>query len=62
MGGRVAEEVFFGKISTGAADDLNKIFKYAHAIVTKFGMVDDLYNVSFEEDGQFEKGYSEATN
>ncbi|KAM3130330.1 Paraplegin [Paramecium bursaria] len=62
LGGRVAEEVFFGKISTGAADDLNKIFKYAQAIVTKFGMVDDLYNVSFEEDGQFEKGYSEATN
>lgn len=29
LGGRVAEEVFFGKISTGAADDLNKIFKYA---------------------------------
>ena len=33
----MAEEIFFGKISTGASDDLNKAYKIAHTLVAQFG-------------------------
>jgi ATP-dependent Zn protease len=38
LGGRISEEHFFNKITTGASDDLQKVHKIAEAIVTKFGM------------------------
>ena len=38
MAGRVAEQVFFGKVTTGAYDDLEKAYKIAHAMVTQVGM------------------------
>lgn len=56
LGGRAAEEVFFGKISTGAQNDLERITKMAYAMITIYGMNKKLGNVSFY-DPQNELGY-----
>ena len=65
MGGRVAEELINGKISTGALSDLEKITKQAYAMVTYFGMSEKVGNVSFydsQDSGyNFQKPYSEKT-
>src|SRR5690606_22357680 len=42
LGGRAAEHIVFGRISTGAADDLQKVTDIARSIVTRFGMSDEL--------------------
>ena len=47
LGGRTAEEIIFGEITTGAADDIEKTTELARAMVTKFGMSDDLGPVKF---------------
>jgi cell division protease FtsH len=51
MGGRVAELVFFGEISTGAADDLQRATEIARAMVTEFGMSPKLGPLAFGRDG-----------
>ncbi len=66
LGGRAAEELFFGKISTGALNDLEKVTKQAYAMVSYFGMSERIGNVSFyDSSGQneysFGKPYSEET-
>ena len=65
LGGRVAEEMTFGKISTGALSDLERITKMAYSIVTVYGMNDKIGNVSFYDSKQseynFTKPYSDAT-
>lgn len=64
LGGRAAEEVFFGKISTGASDDLKKVSRIAYGMVTVYGMNERVGNVSFQPDQneqQFTKPYSEHT-
>lgn len=66
LGGRAAEEVMFGKISTGALSDLEKITKQAYAMVTMYGLNEKIGNVSFyDSSGQNEymlsKPYSEET-
>uniref|UniRef100_A0A8C7XTV9 AFG3-like AAA ATPase 1 n=1 Tax=Oryzias sinensis TaxID=183150 RepID=A0A8C7XTV9_9TELE len=65
LGGRVAEQVFFGRITTGAQDDLKKVTQSAYAQVVQFGMSDKLGQVSFDLPRQgetvLEKPYSEAT-
>ena len=66
LGGRASEELVFGKISTGALSDLEKITKQAYAMVSFFGMSDKVGNVSFyDSSGQadfgFTKPYSEKT-
>jgi len=65
LGGRAAEELIFGKISTGALSDLERITKMAYSIVTMYGMNDKIGNVSFydskQSDYAFNKPYSEAT-
>jgi len=48
FGGRVAEEIFFGDISTGAQDDLKKITKMAYSQVASFGMNQKVGQLSFE--------------
>jgi len=47
LGGRVAEEVVFGEVSTGAYDDLNKVTELARRMVTEFGMSDKLGPITF---------------
>jgi ATP-dependent metalloprotease FtsH len=63
LGGRAAEELFLGRISTGAANDLERVTKQAYAMVTYFGMSDKLPNISYyDSTGQdygFTKPYSE---
>ena len=62
LGGRVAEDITFGKISTGAQNDLERITKLAYAMVTIYGMNDKVGNVSFNDtqgEYQFNKPYSE---
>ncbi|MEX2593203.1 MAG: ATP-dependent zinc metalloprotease FtsH [Anditalea sp.] len=65
LGGRAAEELTFGKISTGALSDLERITKMAYSIVSVYGMNEKIGNVSFYDskssDYQFNKPYSEAT-
>ena len=65
LGGRAAEEVFIGRISTGAANDLERVTKQAYAMVVYFGMSDRLPNLSYyDSTGQeygFTKPYSETT-
>ena len=65
LGGRAAEELFIGRISTGAANDLERVTKQAYAMVVYFGMSDRLPNLSYyDSTGQeygFTKPYSETT-
>jgi cell division protease FtsH len=50
LGGRAAEQVVFGHLSTGAADDLAKVTDIARSMVMRYGMVPSLGNVSYEEE------------
>jgi cell division protease FtsH len=50
LGGRAAEEVVFGHLSTGAADDLAKVTDIARSMVMRYGMVQSLGNVAYEEE------------
>ncbi|XP_041651979.1 AFG3-like protein 1 [Cheilinus undulatus] len=65
LGGRVAEQTFFGRITTGAQDDLKKVTQSAYAQVVQFGMSEKVGQVSFDLPRQgemvMEKPYSEAT-
>lgn len=64
LGGRAAEEVVFGKISTGAQNDLDQITKIAYSMVSVFGMNEKVGNVSFHglSQDQFQKPYSDYTS
>tara|TARA_B100001142_G_scaffold55912_1_gene54420 strand:+ start:2874 stop:4883 length:2010 start_codon:yes stop_codon:yes gene_type:complete len=63
MGGRAAEEIFFGRISTGALSDLEKVTKQAYAMVSIYGLSKNIGNISYyDSSGQqsgFTKPYSE---
>ena len=66
MGGRAAEQVVFGKISTGALSDLEKVTKQAFAMVTYYGLDEEIGNLSYydstgQQDYSFTKPYSEKT-
>lgn len=63
LGGRAAEELFLGRISTGAANDLERVTKQAYAMVVYYGMSERLPNLSYyDSTGQaygFSKPYSD---
>ncbi len=64
LGGRAAEEIFFGKISTGASNDLQQITKIAYSMITVYGMNDKIGNISYYDPTQentFTKPFSEET-
>ena len=64
LGGRASEEIFFGKISTGASNDLQQITKIAYSMVTMYGMNEKVGNISFydpQQENYFTKPYSEET-
>lgn len=64
LGGRVAEDIVFGKISTGAQNDLERITKMAYAMVTIYGMNSKVGNISFNDPNNeygFTKPYSDKT-
>jgi cell division protease FtsH len=64
LGGRAAEDIIFGKISTGAQNDLERITKMAYAMITIYGMNDKVGNVSFNDpkgEYGFGKPYADET-
>jgi AFG3 family protein len=65
LGGRAAEQIIFGKISTGALSDLERVTKMAYSMVSVYGMNDKIGNVSFYDSKSSEyrmtKPYSETT-
>lgn len=66
LGGRAAEEIMFGKISTGALSDLEKVTKQAYAMVSIYGLSNKIGNISYydssgQNDYSFSKPYSEKT-
>jgi cell division protease FtsH len=66
LGGRAAEDLIFGKVSSGALDDLEKVTKQAYMMVAYYGLNKELGNISFyDSTGQYEQSlqrpYSEAT-
>lgn len=65
LGGRAAEELVLGKVSTGASNDLERVTKQAYAMVVYFGMSDKLPNLNYYDstgqDWGFTKPYSEET-
>jgi cell division protease FtsH len=59
LGGRAAEELYFGTPSTGALNDLEQVTKQAYAMVAYYGMSDKLPNVSYyDSSGSYEFGFS----
>ncbi len=65
LGGRASESIFFGKISTGAQNDLQQITRTAYAMVTIYGMNENVGNISFydpQQENSFTKPYSEETS
>lgn len=63
LGGRAAEDVFLGKISSGAMNDLERVTKQAYAMVAYLGMSDQIPNICYygNEEYSFNKPYSEKT-
>lgn len=64
LGGRAAEKLIFGKISTGALSDLEKVTKQAYAMVSMYGLNEKVGNISFYDpqgNGSFVKPYSDHT-
>merc|ERR1711933_183257 len=63
LGGRAAEQIFYGRVSTGAADDLNKVTKMAYGQISVYGMNEGIGNLSFPPESgeglQAFKPYSE---
>ncbi len=67
LGGRAAEQVVFGQVSTGALNDLEKVTKQAFAMVAYYGFSKEIGNISFydstgQQDYAFSKPFSERTN
>lgn len=66
LGGRASEEIIFGKISTGALNDLEKVTKQAFSMIAYYGMSEKIGNLSFYDstgrnEYQFQKPFSEQT-
>lgn len=66
MGGRAAEEIIFGKVSTGALSDLERVTKQAYAMISVYGLNDRIGNISYYDstgsnEYAFQKPYSEET-
>ena len=63
LGGRAAEELFLGKISTGAMNDLERVTKQAYGMIAYAGMSDKLANLCYynNEEASFQRPYSEKT-
>jgi len=67
LGGRVAEDIIFGRVSTGAQNDLERITNMTFAMVAVYGMSEEIGNISFYDSGNpegsfgFNRKYSEST-
>ena len=62
LGGRIAEEIFFEKVTTGAGDDIKKVTQIANSLVTVYGMNEKMGLVSFNgNSGEGLRAYSDET-
>ena len=62
MGGRAAEKLFCGNMTTGASDDLSKATKLAYGMVAGYGFDEEVGPVNYQQEEEgFQKPYSEAT-
>ena len=61
LGGRIAEEIFFKRVTTGASDDLRKVTQIAYSIVMQFGMSERLGLLGYEVGEYGERPFSQAT-
>lgn len=61
LGGRIAEEIFFKKVTTGASDDIKKCTQIAQGIVCEYGMVESLGAVNYAVEDGYQKPFSEKT-
>lgn len=61
LGGRISEEIFFGRITTGASDDIKKCTQIAQGIVCDYGMAESLGTIAYSSKEGFQKPYSEKT-
>lgn len=67
LGGRASEELTFGKVSTGALNDLERVSKQAHAMIAYYGMGEKIRNISYydstgQSDYSFNNPYSNRTS
>lgn len=65
LGGRIAEEIFYESVTTGASDDINKVTQIAHGLVQTYGMTKNIGLVGYGSMGgeeSFQKPYSDETN
>ena len=58
LAGRISEEIFFQRITTGASDDLKKCMQIATGIVTEYGMSESLGTINYGANEGYEKSYS----
>ena len=58
MGGRIAEELFFGKITTGASDDIKKCTQIITGLVTEYGMSENLGTINYTSEDGYQKPFS----
>ena len=61
LGGRVAEEIFFNRITTGASDDIKKVTQIAAGLVTQYGMSEELGCINYSPEEGYQKSYSDET-
>jgi AFG3 family protein len=61
LGGRVAEEIFFNRITTGASDDIKKVTQIAAGLVTQYGMSPALGCINYTPEEGYQKSYSDET-
>jgi len=61
LGGRVAEEIFFNRVTTGAQDDIKKVTQIAYSLITQYGMSPKLGTVNYSAEEGYMKPYSEKT-
>ena len=61
LGGRISEEIFFGRVTTGASDDIRKVTQIAQNLVTQFGMSERIGLIGYEQGEYGDKPYSQNT-
>lgn len=62
LGGRVSEELFFHKVTTGASDDIKKCTQIAQSLITEYGMSKKLGTLNYAHEEGYQKSYSDKTN
>jgi len=65
LGGRIAEEIFYDSVTTGASDDINKVTRIAQGLVQTYGMTNNIGLVgygSMGDENSFQKPFSDETN